>query len=329
LTRHSYKLEQKADKMNYTAFLLHSSEIRELVRQGSPIYSYHRPHYEVSRAMDYHDIDPEENREDESQIEMRLPTINRKLNDFIQDFQTDTESEFITSVHEADGSSDPYTGLSGDSLAFTLVYVSVFTLTLLYVGIRLARRWRKKHRQSAPALQASTTEAPSDGPLPPCGHAMCARAARGAAPLLPYTWVNIHSLQQPRVHNTAVCRGRCDACRSLQQPPPSYSKLFEEEEQPPQYSDSLVIKDENILDEEEEAPEYSDAIAIRMEEEASDDSNSDVIIQMENVEVEEEHLKQEQRPKNDELTTSEISEIHNSNEGFGMFLDLLPPIEQD
>jgi len=313
--------------MNYTAFLLHSSEIRELVRQGSPIYSYHRPHYEVSRAMDYHDIDPEENREDESQIEMRLPTINKKLNDFIQDFQTDTESEFITSVHEADGSSDPYTGLSGDSLAFTLVYVSVFTLTLLYVGIRLARRWRKKHRLSAPAPQASPTEGPSDEPLPPCGHAMCARAARGAAPLLPYTWVNIHSLQQPRVHNTAVCRGRCDACRSLQQPPPSYSKLFEEE-QPPQYSDSLVIKNENILHE-EAAPEYSDAIVIRMEEEVPDDSNNDVIIQMENDEVEEEHLRQEQLPKNDELTTSEVSEIHNPNEGFGMFLDLLPPIEQD
>jgi len=327
LTRHSYKLEQKTDKMNYTAFLLHSSEIRELVRQGSPIYSYHRPHYEVSRAMDYHDIDPEENREDESQIEMRLPTINKKLNDFIQDFQTDTESEFITSVHEADGSSDPYTGLSGDSLAFTLVYVSVFTLTLLYVGIRLARRWRKKHRLSAPAPQASPTEGPSDEPLPPCGHAMCARAARGAAPLLPYTWVNIHSLQQPRVHNTAVCRGRCDACRSLQQPPPSYSKLFEEE-QPPQYSDSLVIKNEDILHE-EAAPEYSDAIAIRIEEGVPDDSNSDVIIQMENDEVEEEHLREEQRTKNDELTTSVISETHNSNEGFGMFLDLLPPIEQD
>ena len=163
MTRLSYKLEQKTDKMNYTAFLLHSSEIRELVRQGSPIYSYHRPHYEVARAMDYHDIDPEENMEDESQIEMRLPTINKKLNDFIQDFQTDTESEFITNVHEAsaDDSSNPYTGLSGDSLAFTLVYVSVFTLTLLYVGIRLARRWRKKHRQSAPAPQASTTEGTS------------------------------------------------------------------------------------------------------------------------------------------------------------------------
>merc|ERR1719154_501391 len=266
--------------------------------------------------------------EDESQIEMRLPTINKKLNDFIQDFQTDTESEFITSVHEADDSSDPYTGLSGDSLAFTLVYVSVFTLTLLYVGIRLARRWRKKHRQSAPAApQASTTEGPSDEPLPPCGHAMCTRAARGAAPLLPYTWVNIHSLQQPRVHNTAVCRGRFDACRSLHQPPPSHSKLFEDE-QPPQYSDSLVIKNEDILHE-EEAPEYSDTIVIRMEEEASDDSNSDVIIQMDNEEVEEEHLKQEQLPKYDELTTSEISETHNSNEGFGMFLDLLPPIEQD
>merc|ERR1739841_407421 len=101
------------------------------------------------------------------------------------------------------------------------------------------------------------------------------RAARGAAPLLPYTWVNIHSQQQP-----------------------------------PQYSDSLVIKNEDILHE-EEAPEYSDAIGIRMEEEASDDSNSDVIIKMENDEVEEEHLKQEQLPKNDEV----ISETHNPNEG--------------
>ena len=104
----------------------------------------------LARALDfYHDIDPEENSEDESQIEIRMPTINKKLNDFIQDFhQTDTESEFITSVQD-DSSNNPYTGLSGDSLAFTLVYVSVFTLTLLYIGIRLARKWRKKHQQAA------------------------------------------------------------------------------------------------------------------------------------------------------------------------------------
>ena len=139
------------------------SKIRELMRQGSPIYSYHRPshsyqpHYEVARGLDYHDIDPEENREDESQIEMRLPTINQKLNAFIQDIKADTESEFISvGSSAAENSNNPYTGLSGDSLAFTLVYVSVFTLTLLYVGIRLARRWRKKHRQSA--LQTTTLE---------------------------------------------------------------------------------------------------------------------------------------------------------------------------
>ena len=155
--------------MNYTAFLqsLHSTGYRDLVRQG-PIYSYERPSIyqvpkEVARALDYyHDIDPEENSEDESQIEIRMPTINKKLNDFIQDFhQTDTESEFITSVQD-DSSNNPYTGLSGDSLAFTLVYVSVFTLTLLYVGIRLARRWRKKHRQTAAvAPHTSTTEGTS------------------------------------------------------------------------------------------------------------------------------------------------------------------------
>lgn len=144
------------------------SKIRELMRQGSPIYSYHRPshtytpHYELARGgLDYHDIDPEENMEDESQIEMRLPTINQKLNAFIQDIKADTESEFITSVGGGASSAEnsannPYTGLSGDSLAFTLVYVSVFTLTLLYVGIRLARRWRKKHRQAA--LQTTTLE---------------------------------------------------------------------------------------------------------------------------------------------------------------------------
>ena len=39
-----------------------------------------------------------------------------------------------------------YTGLTGDSLAFTLV--SVFTLTLMYVGVHLARRWRKKQQLS-------------------------------------------------------------------------------------------------------------------------------------------------------------------------------------
>ena len=36
------------------------------------------------------------------------------------------------------------------------MYVSVFTLTLLYVSIRLARVWRKKHHMTA--LQKTTLE---------------------------------------------------------------------------------------------------------------------------------------------------------------------------
>ena len=41
------------------------------------------------------------------------------------------------------------------------------------------------------------------------------------------------------VHNTDHCR--CAACRSLSQPPPSYTNLFLDD-QPPEYNDSLVIK---------------------------------------------------------------------------------------
>ena len=150
------------------------------------------------------------------------------------------------------------------------------------------------------------------GPLPPCGHAMCARAARGA-PLLPYTWVNVQSMQQPAAHSTAACRGRCAACRSLAQPPPSYSKLFEEEA-PPQYNDSLVIK-EDMEEEEEAAPEYHDDIVIRVDG-ASADSNSDVIIYVE----EDGSVRQEELSKNEEedkaslnQDSSLISETDQSN----------------
>ena len=81
---------------------------------------------------------------------MRLPAINQKLIRFMMDNKVDnkadTEFEFISvGTLAAKNSYNIYLGLSGDSLAFTLVHVSVFTLTLLYVGIRLARRWQKKN----------------------------------------------------------------------------------------------------------------------------------------------------------------------------------------
>ena len=77
-------------------------------------------------------------------------------------------------------------------------------------------------------------------PVPPCGHPQCARAAaRGlGATLLPYTWLQAAAVNAS-VHNTEHCR--CAACRSLSQPPPSYTNLFLDD-QPPEYNDSLVIK---------------------------------------------------------------------------------------
>ena len=129
----------------------------------------------------------------------------------------------------------------------------MFTLTLVYVGVRLVRRWRTKQQltaaaAAAAALSGGETERRGGGGgevpvLPPCGHAQCARAA-----LLPYTglaaaWIPELLLQGPQpTHNTAVCRGRCQACRDLARPPPSYTKLFLED-QPPAYHDSIVLKD--------------------------------------------------------------------------------------
>ena len=81
--------------------------------------------------------------------------------------------------------------------------------------------------------------------LPPCGHQQCARAAMLPYTGLPAAWVpDLLTLRAPS-HNTAVCRGRCAACRDLARPPPSYTNLFLED-QPPAYHDSIVLKREDI-----------------------------------------------------------------------------------
>jgi len=232
------------------------SHIRQLM-QGNPVYGYGNRDFvnrdfvntEFENTLDEYDYDRSENMEDESKI--RIPTFDdlmmRKKPE--QEDTTETES---------------YSGLSGDSLAFTLVYVSVFSVTLLYVGLKLAKRWRDRQRSRVTAVQPG-----SPGQLPPCGHPQCSRTPQhNATPTrgnyLPYTglggaWIpEIMTLQgfplpqaQAQLHNTAVCRGRCGACRTLAQPPPSYTKLFLEE-QPPAYDDSVVIKENETDDGTEE-----------------------------------------------------------------------------
>jgi len=221
------------------------SHIRELMAQGTPIYGL--PHRKDYSPDDYHQYIPERKESDEE----RFPSISDILNG-----RTNLNVPNVNNVDNDEQDAGFYVGLSGDSLAFTLVYVSVFTLTLLYVGVRLARRWRKKQRivQHATLSNISTDESLSSSQpsLPPCGHPQCARAIRSTT-LLPYTWL---PAVQP-VHNTAVCRGRCDACRALQQPPPSYTKLFLDD-QPPAYADSIVIKSESIVNLEHSAESASE-----------------------------------------------------------------------
>jgi len=214
------------------------SHIRQLIQQSGPLYSY-RPGGLVDRQEGgaeegrQYDVDPGENWEDESNI--RFPSIEQLVRG---------GGEATERAAEDAGDSGSASGLSGDSLAFTLVYVSVFTVTMLYVGVRLARRWRARQTRAR-------SDAPPSPALPPCGHPQCARPA-----LLPYTglgaaWIpELLSLQSgqpapsPAPHSTAVCRGRCSECRALARPPPSYTKLFYDE-QPPAYQDTIVIKEDH------------------------------------------------------------------------------------
>jgi len=229
------------------------SQIRQLMHGSDPVYglpSFGNRDFVSSGfgdSLNEYDYDKSENMEDESNI--RIPTFNDLLS---------RRQKLNPEVSESTESDSQSSGLSGDSLAFTLVYVSVFSVTLLYVGLKLAKRWRS--RQSRAATE-QLTAIPDQ--VPSCGHPQCARAATNSGATstryLPYTglggaWIpEIMTLQgfplpqaQAQVHNTALCRGRCAPCRALALPPPSYSKLFLEE-QPPAYDDSVVIKNDDEI----------------------------------------------------------------------------------
>ena len=126
------------------------SQIRELMAGAGPGPIYGFPRHRHAHHH-YHDMEPAENSEDEAAAIGRFPAIDQLLREVPRVNAVAAPPETSTPAVPAGG----YSGLSGDSLAFTLVYVSVFTVTLLYVGLRLARRWRKKQQQVATqALQA-------------------------------------------------------------------------------------------------------------------------------------------------------------------------------
>merc|ERR1719309_997397 len=146
--------------------------------------------------------------------------------------------------------------LSGDSIAFTLIYASLFLVTLVYIIFKVTLRWRRQRQLDAENLSGYGG---NSLPLSHTGNSMCSHAACQRSRILPYSglgaiWipeiVNLHTsivepaqqLQQP-VHNTSLCNNSCDSCRSLTVPPPSYTKLFLED-CPPEYNDDLVLKRE-------------------------------------------------------------------------------------
>jgi len=147
--------------------------------------------------------------------------------------------------------------LSSDSIAFTLIYCSVFLVTLVYIMFKVTLRWRRQQRVDAESLSRYGGNSLS---LSHTGNSLCSHAACQRSRILPYSglgaiWipeiVNLHTSlvepvqqqQQQPVHNTSLCNNSCDSCRSLTVPPPSYTKLFLED-CPPSYTDDLVLKNE-------------------------------------------------------------------------------------
>ena len=146
----------------------------------------------------------------------------------------------------------PSSVMSNDSLTFFLVYCSIFTLTILYIGVKLSKNWRKRRL-------LLETLAEEDPPVQgPCNHAIC-RQAQEVNHLLPYTrfgamllpgLINIEtgrpgSIAGP-LHNTISCNNSCENCQKLSLPPPSYTKLFLDET-PPSYTDAVSMEPRDAL----------------------------------------------------------------------------------
>jgi len=137
--------------------------------------------------------------------------------------------------------------LSSDSLAFTLVYCSVFTVTILYIGYKLSKRWRKDRIRQEQGGEEFNSSAES--PARRCNHAVCQQAHERNG-ILPYSGLGAMWIPEMRtvggtgglaVHHSGHCNNSCENCIKLSQPPPSYAKLFLDES-PPTYSDALTME---------------------------------------------------------------------------------------
>merc|ERR1711942_301509 len=144
------------------------SQIRQLMNGNNPGYGLPRFGNRdfVNTGLDdldEYEYDKSENMEDESNI--IIPTFDELLRRQRPEPEDQSDTESQTSG-----------GLSGDSLAFTLVYVSVFSVTLLYVGLKLAKRWRDKQRSRVSVSSSPSSSSSIPIPLPPCGHPQCSRS---------------------------------------------------------------------------------------------------------------------------------------------------------
>jgi len=233
-------------------------ELPKFLVEDTPLYV--NTHNNNMEGQDYvnsefgdkdYNFDLAENIEDESVVpDLPIPFYPNRNLDFGLSGPTRTDSPSYER-----GGDEEESGLSSDSLAFTITYCSVFTITLVYVAIKLVKRWRLRTEGTLP----STTHQISW-----CGHAHCSQVHHSGDPIphqyLPYAGLGsgfipsmirlphgVNSVplavNATAVHATAACNDGCDSCQRLAQPPPSYTKLFLEE-QPPTYGDAVAKQEE-------------------------------------------------------------------------------------
>jgi len=229
-----------------------------------------------------YNLDLAENIEDES---LPLPFYPSRNFDYGRTRTDFTSGGPLTKSPDREDDEDS-SGLSSDSLAFTITYCSVFTITLVYVAVKLVKRWRVR---SVGNIHAQTQQ------MAWCGHAHCSQVHHSEAnslphPYLPYSGLGSgflpsmirlpHPVPLP-VHATAHCNDGCDSCRRLAQPPPSYTKLFLEE-LPPSYGDAVakeeevVVTVEEVVTEEESGEGVEDSVS--EDSEVVDRSDSVVVV---------------------------------------------------
>lgn len=135
--------------------------------------------------------------------------------------------------------------MSTKYLSMTIPFMAIFVLSLICAVCQKVMLYRKR----SALMKAMAKYPPARAPCNWCTSTTCDHQSTVSS-LLPYAslasvWVSEmtqqnRQRQRPAVHTNQQCNNSCENCKQLQQPPPSYTNLFPDEN-PPSYSESVGL----------------------------------------------------------------------------------------